>query len=96
VGCCAHTNSMLDDALLRHTLACKDVWDAAAATKANVNANDSYDVVFEPWCCTAQLTHLCRSFSRVIRWASTVESFPPEAATATRSPGLKSELLTIV
>lgn len=42
------------------------------------------------------LTHLCLLFSKVSKCASTVESLPPEAAIATRSPGLKSPLLVMV
>lgn len=48
------------------------------------------------WVCMLCSAHLWRSFRSVSKWASTVESLPPEAATATRSPGLKSALLTIV
>lgn len=40
--------------------------------------------------------YLWRSFSRVIMWASTVESLPPDAAIATRSPGLKRAVLLMV
>jgi hypothetical protein len=39
---------------------------------------------------------LCRWLRRVMRCANTVESFPPEAAMATRSPGLNSRVLTMV
>ena len=41
-------------------------------------------------------THSCRAFSSVSRCASTVESLPPLAATATRSPRRKSPAPTMV